>query len=88
MHRTLSLDYCVVLSGSVTFITDGEEEKTLKEHDVIVTRGVNHAWVNRGETVARVFAVVVPALPIVTEDGVELEKTPAGDVFDPKEEDD
>lgn len=88
MHRTLSLDYCVVLSGSVVFITDGEEEKTLNEHDVIVTRGVNHAWVNRGDTVARVFAVVVPSLPIVTEDGTKLEKTPAGDIFDPKEEDD
>jgi quercetin dioxygenase-like cupin family protein len=88
MHRTLSLDYCVVLSGSVTFITDGGEEKTLKEHDVIVARGVNHAWVNRGEKVARVFAVVVPALPIVAEDGVKLEKTPAGEIFDPKEEDD
>lgn len=88
MHRTLSLDYGVVLSGSVTFITDGGEEKTLKEHDVIVTRGVNHAWVNRGEKVARIFAVVVPALPIVAEDGVKLEKTPAGEIFDPKEEDD
>ncbi|KJR90083.1 cupin domain protein [Sporothrix schenckii 1099-18] len=88
MHRTLSLDYCVVLSGSVTFITDGGEEKTLKEHDVIVTRGVNHAWVNRGGTVARVFVVVVPALPIVTEDKVQLDKTPAGDIYDPEEEED
>lgn len=88
MHRTLSLDYCVVLSGSVTFVTDGGEERTLREHDIIVTRGVNHAWVNRGETVARVFAVVVPALPIVTGDGMKLEKTPAGDVFDPEEEED
>lgn len=88
MHRTLSLDYGVVLSGSVTLITDGGAEKTLKEHDVIVMRGVNHAWVNRGKTVARIFVVVVPALPIVTEDGVKLEKTPAGEIFDPKEEDD
>ena len=77
-----------MLSGSVTLITDGGAEKTLKEHDVIVMRGVNHAWVNRGQTVARIFVVVVPALPIVTGDGVKLEKTPAGEIFDPKEEDD
>lgn len=88
MHRTLSLDYGVVLNGSVTLITDGGEEKTLKEHDVIVMRGVNHAWVNRGKTMARVFVVVVPAKPIVTEDGVKLEKTPAGEIYDPEEEDD
>ncbi|PGG96105.1 hypothetical protein AJ79_09731 [Helicocarpus griseus UAMH5409] len=87
-HRTLSLDYAVILSGTVGFITDGGEEKVLKEHDVIVCRGVNHEWVNRGEGVARIFVVVVPSLGMVTEDGKRLEKTKAGDVYDPKEEDD
>jgi quercetin dioxygenase-like cupin family protein len=87
-HRTLSLDYAVVLTGTVGFITDGGAEKVLKEHDVIVCRGTNHEWVNRGKGVARVFAVLVPSLKIVTEDGSTLEKTPAGDIYDPKEEDD
>ncbi|KAJ5811454.1 hypothetical protein N7474_007755 [Penicillium riverlandense] len=87
-HRTLSLDYAVVLSGTVGFITDGGEEKSLNQHDVIVCRGVNHEWVNRGHDVAQVFAVVVPSKAIVTEDGVRLEKTPAGDIYDPKEEED
>lgn len=88
MHRTISLDYCVVLSGSVGFIIDGGEEKTLNQNDIIVTRGVDHAWVNRGDTVARVFAVVIPSLPIVAADGSKLEKTPAGPIFDPEEKDD
>jgi quercetin dioxygenase-like cupin family protein len=88
MHRTISLDYCVVLSGSVVFIIDGGEEKILNQNDIIVTRGVDHAWVNRGDTVARVFAVVVPSLPIVTADGSKLEKTPAGPIFDPEEKND
>jgi quercetin dioxygenase-like cupin family protein len=87
-HRTLSLDYFVVLKGEVTFITDGGAEKVLKEHDVIVIRGTNHEWVNRGKEVARLFAVVVPSLEIMTEDGTRLEKTEAGEIFDPKEEDD
>lgn len=87
MHRTLSLDYFVVLSGSPGLITDGGAEKTLKPHDVVVCRGTNHEWVNRGKEVARLFAVVVPAKEIVTEDGRRLEKTPAGPIYDPAEED-
>jgi quercetin dioxygenase-like cupin family protein len=87
-HRTLSLDYAVILSGTVGFLTDGGEEKLLNAHDVIVCRGTNHAWVNRGKDLARVFAVVIPSLPIVTENGIRLDKTPAGVIYDPKEEDD
>lgn len=48
MHRTLSLDYFVVLSGTVGLITDGGVEKILEPHDVVVCRGMNHEWVNRG----------------------------------------
>lgn len=86
MHRTLSLDYFVVLSGTVGMITDGGKEKILNPHDVVVCRGTNHEWVNRGKDVARLFAVVVPSQEIITEDGVRLEKTPAGPIYDPEEE--
>ncbi|KAJ5910471.1 hypothetical protein N7504_005114 [Penicillium tannophilum] len=86
MHRTLSLDYFVILTGTVGFITDGGAEKILKPHDVIVCRGTNHEWVNRGTDVARIFGVVVPSQEIVTEDGKRLEKTPAGPIFDPEED--
>ena len=87
-HRTLSLDYGVVLSGTVSLVTDRGEEKVLKTHDVIVCRGTNHEWINRGNALARIFVVLIPSLPIVTEDGKRLEKTPAGPVYDPEEEDD
>ena len=60
----------------------------MKEHDVIVMRGTNHEWVNRGKELARIFVVLVPSLEVVTEDGTRLEKTPAGEIFDPKEEND
>ncbi|KAK2752117.1 hypothetical protein FQN55_008005 [Onygenales sp. PD_40] len=86
-HRTLSLDYAVVLKGTVAVITDEGEEKVFGEHDVIVLRGANHEYVNRGEGAARVFVVLVPSREIVTEDGRRLEKTPAGEIYDPKEED-
>lgn len=87
MHRTLSLDYVVMLSGTVGFRTEDGEEKVLKEHDVIVVRGTNHEWINRGNTLARLFTVVVPSKEIVTKDGVRLEKTPAREIYDPPEED-
>ncbi|KAJ5261285.1 hypothetical protein N7478_011880 [Penicillium angulare] len=88
MHRTLSLDYFVILSGTVGFATDGGAEKILKPHDIIVCQGTNHEWVNRGQDLARIFGVVVPSKEIVTEDGERLEKTPAGPVYDPAEEED
>lgn len=88
MHRTLSLDYFVVLTGTVGLITDGGAEKVLKPHDVLVCRGTNHEWVNRGEGPATVFGVVVPSKEIVTEDGIRLEKSQAGPIYDPAEEED
>ncbi|CAI7579194.1 unnamed protein product [Penicillium bialowiezense] len=78
-HRTLSLDYGIVLSGTVVLITDGGEEKILHPHDVIVCRGANHEWVNRGTEVARMFVVVVPSQEIVV-NGERLVKTPAGEI--------
>ncbi|KAJ5343601.1 Cupin 2 [Penicillium brevicompactum] len=84
-HRTLSLDYGIVLSGTVVLITDGGEEKILHPHDVIVCRGANHEWVNRGTEVARMFVVVVPSQEIVV-NGERLVKTPAGEIYDPEEE--
>jgi quercetin dioxygenase-like cupin family protein len=82
------LDYGIVLSGEVTLIVDGGVEKVLKQHDIIVMRGTHHEYVNRGKELARIFVVLVPSKEIVTEEGVKLEKTPAGEIFDPKEEDD
>lgn len=78
----------MVLKGEVTLIIDGGAEKVLKEQDVFVMRGTNHEWVNRGKELARIFFVLVPSKEIVTDEGVRLAKTEAGEVFDPKEEDD
>jgi hypothetical protein len=69
-------------------IVDGKVEKVLKQHDVFVMRGTSHEWVNRGTELARIFVVLVPSKEIVTEEGVRLEKTAAGEIFDPKEEED
>jgi hypothetical protein len=36
----------------------------LKAGDVMVQRGTNHAWVNRGEAPARLAFVLIDAVPL------------------------
>ena len=49
MHRTNSTDYAVVLSGEIWMMLDEEEDDLLlKAGDVLIQRGNNHAWSNRG----------------------------------------
>lgn len=75
MHRTLSQDYAVVISGSIACELDGGEEKTLHAGEFMVQRGVNHAWHNRTTEPCRVMFVMVAAEKIVLADGTPLEET-------------
>jgi mannose-6-phosphate isomerase-like protein (cupin superfamily) len=52
MHRTRTLDYVVVINGELVLILD-DGELTLRSGDVVVQRGTDHAWENRGDTIAR-----------------------------------
>jgi mannose-6-phosphate isomerase-like protein (cupin superfamily) len=58
MHRTASVDYGIVLDGEITLILD-DSEVTLHAGDVVIQRGTDHAWANRGATVARVVFVLI-----------------------------
>jgi hypothetical protein len=51
MHRTRTLDYVVVIEGEVVLALD-DSEVVLKQGDVVVQRGTNHAWENRSDSVA------------------------------------
>lgn len=74
MHRTVSLDYGVVLEGEVELVLDSGETRLLKRGDVAVQRGTNHAWRNvtpdkevNGELVpqwARMLYVLSPSQPM------------------------
>jgi len=50
MHRTQSLDYGVVLEGSVELVLDSGETRVMHRGDVAVQRGTNHAWRNPSPT--------------------------------------
>jgi mannose-6-phosphate isomerase-like protein (cupin superfamily) len=60
VHRTASIDYGIVLDGEITLILD-DSEVTLRAGDVVVQRGTDHAWANRGDVTARVAFVLVDA---------------------------
>jgi quercetin dioxygenase-like cupin family protein len=63
MHRTETLDYVIVLAGEIDMDTDTGSVK-LKSGEVMVQRGTNHAWANRGTEPARVAFVMLDAKPL------------------------
>lgn len=63
MHRTDTIDYVIVLSGVVDMVLD-RGDVTMMAGDVMVQRGTNHSWVNRGKTTARIAFVLLDADPL------------------------
>jgi mannose-6-phosphate isomerase-like protein (cupin superfamily) len=60
MHRTASLDFDIVLEGTVGLELDGEEV-VLRPGDIVVQNGTRHRWHNRGSDTAKFAAVVIGA---------------------------
>tara|TARA_B100000686_G_scaffold346659_1_gene433783 strand:+ start:787 stop:1314 length:528 start_codon:yes stop_codon:yes gene_type:complete len=60
MHRTRSLDYAIILSGEIDMLVDNDEVH-LKSGDVVVQRGTNHAWANRGSSSCLIAFVLIDA---------------------------
>ncbi len=60
MHRTKTIDYALILSGEIDMLLD-DSEVHLKAGDVVIQRGTNHAWVNRGNQPCQVAFVMVDA---------------------------
>ena len=58
MHRTESVDYGVVIEGTLTLVLD-EGEVPLRPGSVVVQRGTNHAWANRSGAPCRMLFVLV-----------------------------
>ena len=58
VHRTQTVDYGIVLSGEVTLVLD-DSETVLRSGDVVVQRGTNHRWENRGGQTARMAFVLI-----------------------------
>jgi quercetin dioxygenase-like cupin family protein len=64
MHRTESLDYGICLEGECDMELDGGETATVRAGDVIVQRGTNHLWHNRGAVPCRFAWILLDAQPV------------------------
>ena len=61
MHKTETIDYIVVLAGTLSMLLDDGTELTMKAHDVMIQRGTVHGWANRGSEPCRFATVVIDA---------------------------
>jgi quercetin dioxygenase-like cupin family protein len=63
-HRTDSIDYAVVISGSIDMELDDGAVVELNAGDVLVQRGTIHNWVNRGAEDCVIAFVLISAKPV------------------------
>jgi quercetin dioxygenase-like cupin family protein len=63
MHRTETIDYIIMLAGEIDMEMDATSVK-LRAGDIMVQRGTNHAWINRGKEPARLAIVLLDAKPL------------------------
>ena len=61
MHKTDSLDVIILIKGEVDLLLDEGDPLPIKPGDVVIQRGTNHAWVNRGTETALLVAVLINA---------------------------
>ncbi|OJJ08338.1 hypothetical protein ASPVEDRAFT_34503 [Aspergillus versicolor CBS 583.65] len=88
MHRTVSLNYGVVLEGEVELILDSGETRRMQKGDIAIQRGTCHAWKNitmttgadgrEGPGWARMLYVLLPIDPVVVDGSGELGESVPG----------
>jgi quercetin dioxygenase-like cupin family protein len=66
VHRSNSIDYAVVLSGSIVMQLEEGIEVALNPGDALVQRGTVHNWVNRGAEACTIAFVLIDASPVET----------------------
>ena len=77
MHRTPSLDYGIMIEGEGEQILDSGESRLLKRGDVIIQRGINHAWKNPSRTQwLRMVAIALPGKLEIFDDGPSQSTVP------------
>ncbi|KAI0182233.1 cupin domain protein [Xylaria flabelliformis] len=73
LHRTISLDFVVIVEGEVQLTLDSGETRTLKPGDMIVQRGTTHKWTNLSKNKwSRMIGIMAASQPITLNDGTKL----------------
>lgn len=65
MHRTISLDYGLILEGRLDLELDDGVVVRLSAGDVVVQRGTIHAWINPYDAPCKVAFIILPAGPVL-----------------------
>jgi len=61
MHRTLTVDYAVIVAGEIELTLESGEKRLLRTGDTIVQRATMHQWRNPSQTEwCRMVCVMVP----------------------------
>lgn len=61
MHTTATIDFEVVLAGTVTLELDAGATVTLAPGDTVVQNGTRHRWANHGDTPATLAVFIIGA---------------------------
>ncbi|KAL9017474.1 MAG: hypothetical protein Q9185_005187 [Variospora sp. 1 TL-2023] len=67
-HRSLSLDYCVVIEGVFKLLLDSGEERIMQPGDTTVQRATAHQWINltgNGLLPGRILFVLIDVNDVV-----------------------
>jgi hypothetical protein len=59
-HKGAGISYCLILNGSLTYMTD-TQETIVRSGDLVVERSTLHSWRNDGTTPVSMFIVTVSA---------------------------
>lgn len=82
MHRTVSLDYGIILEGEVDLILDSGQTRTMKRGDICIQRGTAHSFRNRSQTEwCRLLFVFLP-MKTINIKGRDLEEEIYDEGFD------
>jgi quercetin dioxygenase-like cupin family protein len=68
MHRTDTLDIIIVMDGEIDMELDDGVETHIKQGDIMIQQGTNHAWWNRAEKTCRLAIILLDA----KEGGLEI----------------
>ncbi|KAH7349803.1 hypothetical protein B0T11DRAFT_289916 [Plectosphaerella cucumerina] len=65
MHRTVSLDYGIVIAGELECLLDSGESRIVRPGDLVIQRGTSHQWLNNTDVWARIVFVLYHAEPLL-----------------------
>jgi quercetin dioxygenase-like cupin family protein len=75
IHRTITLDYVVVLEGTIVLTLDDMSRTTMRKGDVCVQQGTMHGWDNEVDEWCRLLCVLIHAKNPVVEGRVLVAET-------------